>query len=161
MLFSLEPLCTKKRYVHGKYVSSRHGPVAVASMYFVLPTIRNALLPLVQHYLRLQYFILKHPCCYQGREWYDSYQILTKDRVLDRQYPISELNPLPEHIEVGIPDRPPTHVETLQHGAVHQSTTEKVSIIATVDMVFDQFGVIVQRTSGARTTFQDVQMSHP
>ena len=59
---------------------------------------------------------------------YDSYQILTKYRVLDRQYPISELNPLPEHIDIGIPNPPPTMVVTLYHCAAQESTSEKVPI---------------------------------
>ena len=49
------------------------------------------------------------------REEYDSYQILTKYKVLDRQYPISELNPLPEHIDIGIPNPLPIKVVTLHH----------------------------------------------
>ena len=62
------------------------------------------------------------------REEYDSYQILTKYGVLDRQYPISELNPLPEHIDIGIPTPPPTMVVTLHHCAAQESTSEKVPV---------------------------------
>ena len=62
------------------------------------------------------------------REEYDSYQILTKYGVLDRQYPISELNPLPEHIDIGIPTPPPTAVVTLHHCAAQESTSEKVPV---------------------------------
>lgn len=38
------------------------------------------------------------------REEYNSYQILTKYRVLNRQYPVPELNPLPDHINIRIPN---------------------------------------------------------
>ena len=62
------------------------------------------------------------------REEYDSYQILTKYGVLDRQYRISELNPLPEHIDIGIPTPPPTKVVTLHHCAAQESTSEKVPV---------------------------------
>ena len=57
-----------------------------------------------------------------------SYQILTKYGVLDRCYPISQLNPLPGHIDLGISDPPPTKVVTLHYCAAQESTTEKVLV---------------------------------
>ena len=61
-------------------------------------------------------------------EDYNYYQIVTKYRILDRNYPISELNPLPEHIDIGIPKPPPTNVVTLHHCAAQESTTKKVPV---------------------------------
>ena len=59
---------------------------------------------------------------------HDSYKILTKYGVLDRNYPISELNPLPSHIEIGIPPPPPRATVTLHYCATQESTTEKVPV---------------------------------
>ena len=59
---------------------------------------------------------------------YNSYQILTKYGVLDRNYPISELNPLPSQFDLGIPDPPPTATVTLHHCAAQESTSEKVPV---------------------------------
>ena len=59
---------------------------------------------------------------------YFSHQVLTKYRVLDRQYPISEVNPLPKHIENRIPVPPPANVDNLHHCAAQESTTEEISI---------------------------------
>ena len=59
---------------------------------------------------------------------YNSYQILTKYGVLDRNYPVSELNPLPMEFDIGIPDPPPTAVVTLHHCAAQESTSEKVPV---------------------------------
>lgn len=61
-------------------------------------------------------------------ENYDCYQIVTKHGVLDRNYPISELNPLPDHIDIGIPEPPPTNVVSLHYCAAQESTTEKVPV---------------------------------
>ncbi len=62
------------------------------------------------------------------KEDFDSYQILTKYGVLDRNYPISELNPLPNHIDIGIPTPAPTARVTLHYCAAQESTTEKVPV---------------------------------
>lgn len=59
---------------------------------------------------------------------YDSYQIVTKYGILDRNYPISELNPLPSHIDIEIPNPPPTAKVTLHYCAAQESTTEKVPV---------------------------------
>ena len=59
---------------------------------------------------------------------YNSYQILTKYGVLDRNYPISELNPLPSQFDLGIPEPPITATVTLRHCANQESTTEKVPV---------------------------------
>lgn len=61
-------------------------------------------------------------------EDYNSYQIVTKYGILDRNYPISELNPLPSHIDIGIPNPPPTAKVTLHHCAAQESTTERVPV---------------------------------
>ena len=58
----------------------------------------------------------------------DSYQILTKHGVVDRNYPISELNPLPERIDMGISNPPPSNVMTLHYCAARESTTKKVPV---------------------------------
>ena len=68
--------------------------------------------PALPRYLRL--YSSNYPCCHQGR--------------VSRCYgyhPISELNPLPEHIENGIPNAPSAKVETLHHCAAQDSTTEE------------------------------------
>ena len=62
------------------------------------------------------------------KEEYDSYQIVTKYGVLNRWYPISELNPLPKHIDIGIPNPPPTNPVSLHACAAQESTTEKVAV---------------------------------
>lgn len=62
------------------------------------------------------------------KEDYDSYQILTKYGVLDRNYPISELNSLPSHIDIGILNPPPTARVTLHYCAAQESTTERVPV---------------------------------
>ena len=62
------------------------------------------------------------------KEDFDSYQILTKYGILDRNYPISELNPLPSHIDIEIPTPPPTATVTLHYCAAQESTTEKVPV---------------------------------
>lgn len=56
------------------------------------------------------------------------YKILTKYGVLDRNYPISVLNPLPPTIDLGIPEPPPTAVITLHYCATQESTTKKVPV---------------------------------
>ena len=61
-------------------------------------------------------------------EDYDSYKIITKYGVLDRNYPISELNPLPRHIDIGISNPPPTAQVTLHYCAAQESTVEKVPV---------------------------------
>ena len=59
---------------------------------------------------------------------YNTYTILTKYGVLDRQYPTSEINPLPDNIELSIPDLPPSNKVTLHHCAAQESTAEKVPV---------------------------------
>ena len=59
---------------------------------------------------------------------YNSYQILTKYGTLDRNYPTSELNPLPSEIDIGIPDPAPQRTVTLHYCASQESTTEKVPV---------------------------------
>ena len=61
-------------------------------------------------------------------EEYDSYRILTKHGLLDRNYPISELNPLPSHIDLGISNSPPSNIVTLHYCAAQKSTTEKMPV---------------------------------
>ncbi len=61
-------------------------------------------------------------------EEYDSYRILTKHGLLDRNYLISELNPLPKHIDLGISNPPPTKWVTLHYCVAQESTTEKVPV---------------------------------
>ena len=58
----------------------------------------------------------------------DSYKIMTKYGILDRNYPISELNPLPELIDLGIPTPAPRAVVTLHHCAMQESISEKVPV---------------------------------
>ncbi len=48
---------------------------------------------------------------------YNSYRILTKHGLLNRNCPISELNPLPRHIDLDISNSPPTNYMTLHHYA--------------------------------------------
>ncbi len=55
----------------------------------------------------------------------DSYIIQTKYGVLDRNYPTSELNELPDNIDLGIPDPVPTKKVTLHLVSAQESTTEK------------------------------------
>jgi len=62
------------------------------------------------------------------KEDYDCYKILTKYGVLDRNYPISSLNPLPSSIDLEIPSPEPTAIVTLYHCAMQESTTEKVPV---------------------------------
>ena len=62
------------------------------------------------------------------QEDYDSYQILTKHGLLDRCYPISQLNLLPNHIDLGISNPPPTKWVSLHYCAAQESTTEKVPV---------------------------------
>lgn len=59
---------------------------------------------------------------------YNNYRILTKYGILDRNYPISELNPLPSHIDIGIPSSSPTAIVTLHYCAAQESTTEKIPV---------------------------------
>ena len=59
---------------------------------------------------------------------YNSYQILTKYGVLDRNYPTSELNPLPSQFDLGIPDPPSMAEVTLHYCAAQESTSEKVPV---------------------------------
>ena len=59
---------------------------------------------------------------------YNSYQILTKYGILDRNYPTSELNPLPSEINIGISDPAPQGTVTLHYCASQESTTEKVPV---------------------------------
>ena len=59
---------------------------------------------------------------------YNSYQILTKYEVLDRNYPTSELNPLPSQFDLEISDPPPTAEVTLHYYAAQESTSEKIPV---------------------------------
>ena len=59
---------------------------------------------------------------------YNSYQILTKYGVLDRNYPTSELNPLPSQFDLEISDPPPITEVTLHYCATQESTSEKVPV---------------------------------
>ena len=59
---------------------------------------------------------------------YNSYQILTKYGVLDRNYPISELNPLPSEFDLGISEPLPTATVTLHYCAAQESTSEKIPV---------------------------------
>ena len=59
---------------------------------------------------------------------YNSYQILTKYGILDRNYPTSEFNPLPSEIDIGIPDPAPQGTVTLHYCASQESTTKKVPV---------------------------------
>ena len=59
---------------------------------------------------------------------YNSYQILTKYGILDRNYPTSELNPLPSEINIEIPDPAPQETVTLHYCASQESTTEKIPV---------------------------------
>ena len=59
---------------------------------------------------------------------YNSYQILTKYGFLDRNYPISELNPLPSQFDLGISEPPPTVTVTLHYCAAQKSTSENVPV---------------------------------
>ena len=61
-------------------------------------------------------------------EEYDSYRILTKHGLLNRNYPISELNPLPKHIDLSISNPPPTNHVTLHYYTAQESTAEKVPV---------------------------------
>ena len=61
-------------------------------------------------------------------EDYDSYQIQTKYKILNRNYPISELNPLPPHIDIEISNPSSSGLVTLHHCAAQESTTEKVLV---------------------------------
>lgn len=58
----------------------------------------------------------------------DVYKIVTKYGILDRNYPVSELNPLPGTIDLAIPQLQPTNVVTLHHCAAQESTTDKVPV---------------------------------
>lgn len=59
----------------------------------------------------------------------DTYSIQTKHGVLDKDYPTSELMPLPDTIELGIPEPPPNKKKiTLHTVAAKESTTEKVPV---------------------------------
>ena len=59
---------------------------------------------------------------------YNCYQIVTKYGVLDRNYPTSELNPLPSEFDIGIPDPMPQTTVTLHYCAAQESTSEKVPV---------------------------------
>lgn len=59
---------------------------------------------------------------------YNSYQILIKYEVLDRNYPTSELNSLPSQFDLGIPNPPSTAAVTLHYCAAQESISEKVSV---------------------------------
>ena len=61
-------------------------------------------------------------------EDYNSYQIVTKHGILDRNYPISELNRLPDHIDIEIPNPPPTVKVSLHYCAAQESTTERIPV---------------------------------
>ena len=59
---------------------------------------------------------------------YNSYQIMTKYGFLDRNYPVSELNPLPSEIDIRIPEPMPQATVTLHYCAAQESTTKKVPV---------------------------------
>ena len=58
----------------------------------------------------------------------NAYSIQTKPGVLDRNYPTSELMSLPDTIELGIPEPPPSKKITLNTVLAKESTTEKVPV---------------------------------
>jgi len=62
------------------------------------------------------------------KEDYDYYKILTKYSVLDWNYPILSLNPLPSSIDLEILLPEPTAIVTLHYCAMQESTTEKVPV---------------------------------
>lgn len=59
---------------------------------------------------------------------YNSYQILIKYGVLDRNYLTSELNSLPSQCDLGIPVPPSTAAVILYYCAAQGSMSEKVSV---------------------------------
>ena len=61
-------------------------------------------------------------------EEFNTYTVLTKHDVLDRQCPTSELNPLPDNIDLSIPEPPPSNKVTLHYYAAQESTSEKVPV---------------------------------
>ena len=58
----------------------------------------------------------------------NAYSIQTKYGVLDRNYHTSELMALPDTIELGIPEPPPSKKITLYSVAAKESTTEKIPV---------------------------------
>ncbi len=57
-----------------------------------------------------------------------SYEIQTKYGILDRNFPTSELMPLPSTIDLGIPTTAPDQKITLHAVAARESTTDKVPV---------------------------------
>ena len=57
-----------------------------------------------------------------------SYEIQTKYGILDRNFPTSELMPLPSTIDLGILTSPPDRKITLHAIATRESTTDKVPV---------------------------------
>ena len=59
---------------------------------------------------------------------YNSYQILTKYGVLDRNYLTSNLNPRPSQFDLEIPDPPSTAAIILHYYAAQESISEKIPV---------------------------------
>lgn len=82
---------------------------------------------IVRHQMPSESLTLDHRCQGAPRQL-NGYLILTKHAVLDRNFSISQRNPLPAHISAGIPDPPPTRVMTLHQCAAPKNTTETILI---------------------------------